>query len=138
MTTPDDIPPLLPPEQMPPIDDQATLERTWRALMGRLGFAEPQLWALFVAGAQPLHAAEIVGVPLHPQREELESLRELVEHAHDHGLSCAFLYARPGGPARTEGDLVWARGLGTLDDRWPVHLANDVELRVAAPDDLAA
>ncbi|WP_207009251.1 hypothetical protein [Nocardioides aromaticivorans] len=48
------------------------------------------------------------------------------------------LFARPGGSSRTAGDLAWARILRSICDRWPVHPANDVELRVAAPDDLAA
>ena len=44
----DEIPKLLPPDQMPPIEDQAGLEHHWRAMMGELGFAAPQLWVLFI------------------------------------------------------------------------------------------
>ncbi|HEY1117108.1 MAG TPA: hypothetical protein VGE43_05355, partial [Acidimicrobiales bacterium] len=64
---PHDFPPLLPPEQMPDIVDQVTLDHTWRALMGGLGFAEPQLWALFIDCHRPLHVAKVEGVPLHPR-----------------------------------------------------------------------
>jgi hypothetical protein len=134
--TDDDIPPLLPPGQMPTIRDQAALHHTWRALMGRLGFAEPQLWTLFLDGDLPLHLAEVVGVPLDPGPDDFADLQVLVRHAVDHDLACAFLYARPGSATRTRGDLAWARGLATLDARWPVHLANDAEVRVASPDDL--
>lgn len=134
--TDDDIPPLLPPDQMPPISDQAALHHLWRALMGRLGFAQPQLWTLFLDGDRPLHLAEVVGVPLEPVPDDIDNLRVLTRHALEHDLACAFLYARPGPMTRTPGDLAWARGLATLDGRWPVHLANDVEVRVVSPDDL--
>ncbi|TNM46094.1 hypothetical protein FHP29_03965 [Nocardioides albidus] len=134
----DEIPPLLPPDQMPPLADQAALDHTWRALMGRLGFATPQLWVLLVDGDQPRQVIEVADVPSDPRPEEVDRMRVLVEQARECGLSCAFLYARPGGATRTAGDLTWARGLAALDQRWPVHLANDLELRVAAPDDLAA
>lgn len=39
---------------------------------------------------------------------------------------------------QASGDLAGARAPVSICDRWPVHLANDVEVRVAAPDDLAA
>ncbi|KRA31240.1 MULTISPECIES: hypothetical protein [unclassified Nocardioides] len=134
-----EIPPLRPPHEMPPLTDQTSLENTWRALMGELGFAVPQLWLLFIDGDRPLHVLEIKDVPLHPSPVEIESVAVMLEHIVDDEHSCAFLYARPGGAGRTAGDLAWARGLArTVDGRWPVHLANDVELRVAAPDDLAA
>ncbi|WP_436700255.1 hypothetical protein [Nocardioides sp. BYT-33-1] len=134
--TDDDIPPLLPPDQMPAIGDQAALHRLWRAVLGRLGFGAPQLWTLFVDGDRPLHLAEIVGVPLSPGPDDLDTLRVVASHAVEHDLACAFLYARPGSATRTPGDLAWARGLATLDGRWPVHLANDIEVRVVSPDDL--
>lgn len=133
-----DVPPLLPPHLMPPVTDQASLDQTWRALMGELGFATPQLWLLFIDGDRPLHVLEIKDVPLHPEPAEVDSISELLALVGG-APSCAFLFARPGSSVRTAGDLAWARGLAdVIDNRWPVHLANDVELRVAAPDDLAA
>jgi hypothetical protein len=134
----DEIPPLLPPDRMPPLTDQAALEHTWRALMGRLGFALPQLWLLFVDGDRPRHLLEVEDVPLHPTPADRAGLAAMLGHVLDDRRSCAFLYARPGGPGRTPGDLAWARTLSSISGSWPVHLANDVELRVAAPDDLAA
>jgi hypothetical protein len=133
-----DIPPLLPPGPLPPLVDQAALERTWRSLMGRLGFASAQLWVLLVDGEQPLHVIEVTDLPPDPEQRDVEGIGLLVHQARQHDLSCAFLYARPGRPTRTDGDMAWVRGLVALDDRWPVHLANDAELRVVAPDDLVA
>ncbi|WP_157538592.1 MULTISPECIES: hypothetical protein [unclassified Nocardioides] len=138
MTRDHENPPLLPPHLMPPLTDQAALERTWCTLMGRLGFATPQLWLLFVDGERPRHLLEVEDVPLHPTSADRAGLAGMLEHLLDERRSCAFLYARPGGPGRTPGDLAWARALSGVCARWPVHLANDVELRVAAPDDLAA
>ncbi len=137
MTT-DDIPPRLSPDEMPPFTNQASVEHCWRSLMGRLGFSSPQLWLLFVDGDRPMHLLQVEGVPLAPSSAETASVAQLLDHLLDDRRGCAFLYARPGGPGRTRGDLAWARALASICARWPVHLANDVELRVAAPDDLAA
>lgn len=138
MSNHDSTPPLLPPDEMPDITDQAALHDTWRALMGELGFAAPQLWLLFVDGPRPRHVLKVEDVPLHPEADEVAQLARMIEPMLDGRRTCAFLYARPGGRARTAGDLVWARELAAINDRWPVHLANDVELRVAAPDDVIA
>lgn len=139
MTSDDpDTPRLRPPHLMPPITDQAALEGTWRALMGELGFAVPQLWLLFIDGAQPRHVVHVEDVPLFPGERDLEQVRGLLGLVVGETRSCAVLYARPGGTRRTPGDLAWARGLSGIGGPWPVHLANDNELRVAAPDDLAA
>lgn len=131
-----DIPPLRPPHLMPPLVDQASLEATWRALMGELGFAVPQLWLLFIDGDRPRHVVHVEDVPLHPGEREIADVRTLLGHVVGGSRSCAVLYARPGGTPRTAGDLAWARALDGVGGGWPVHLANDVELRVAAPDDL--
>lgn len=132
------IPPLLPPDQMPPITDQASLEHTWRALMGELGFSKPQLWLFFIAGDRPGPVLNVEDVPLHPSQEEIDGLERLLADVVADDRTCAFLYARPGGSGRTPGDLAWARALAAVPGAtWPVHLANNVELRVAAPDDLA-
>lgn len=139
---PDDIPPLLPPHLLPPLTDQCSLDRAWRALMGELGFDGPQLWLLFVDGDRPRHVVRVDDVPLAPTARDLAGVATLVDGIVDGPRSCAFLYARPGGAERSAGDLAWARGLAEIGlgghRVWPVHLANDVELRVAAPDDVAA
>ena len=59
----------------------------------------------------------------------------------DVGSSVAFLLTRPGSHPMNNADRSWARGLTGAAQQlgvsmWPVHFANDVELRVFAPDDL--
>jgi hypothetical protein len=55
--------------------------------------------------------------------------------------SVAILLTRPGSNPMNNADRSWARGLTSAARRLgvsmgPVHFANDVELRVFAPDDL--
>lgn len=134
----DEIPPLLPPDKMPRITNQATLERTWRALMGKLGFSEPQLWVMFLIDDHAAHLMDVRELPDEPDPLFLRNLRKVVCGVVEE-TECAFLYCRPGGRGATESDQAWASGLsGLLAGGWPVHLANDVELRVVAPDDLVA
>jgi hypothetical protein len=57
------------------------------------------------------------------------------------GGSIAFLLTRPGRNPMDDADRSWARGLTSAAHQlsvpmWPVHFANDVELRIFAPDDL--
>jgi hypothetical protein len=57
------------------------------------------------------------------------------------GGSVAMLLTRPGCNPMEDADRSWARCLTSAADQlkiwmWPVHFANDVELRVFAPDDL--
>ncbi len=135
-----DIPELLPPDQMPSIVDQASLEDVWRRLVGRPGFDEPQLWILLinrVGGIElivPVHDA-----PLAWDGETGSGLRQVLGSFASY--SFAFLFARPGGRLRTPDDLTWGRALASigreLGSPWPVHLANDFEITVVAPDDLA-
>jgi hypothetical protein len=137
----EDIPPLLPPEQMPPIKDQATLHHTWRALMGELGFAGPQLWVFFVDDhGRPGDVVTIKDVPARLAAPDAEQLIPLLREVGE-GRAVAFLYARPGRGGRTADDLTWARQLTRTCRKaglrvWPVHLATDREITVVAPDDL--
>jgi hypothetical protein len=143
--TPEDIPELLPPDEMPPITDQLTLHRTWRALMGPLGFARRQLWVMHVgADDRPLGVVQVDDVPAHLDPEHAELVVRTMAEATGAGeeVSFAFLLARPGRASRTTADLSWARGLTRACRAvglraWPVHLANDREIAVVAPDDLA-
>jgi hypothetical protein len=55
--------------------------------------------------------------------------------------SIAFLLTRPGRNPMDDADRSWARGLTSAAHQLgvamrPVHFANDVELRIFAPDDL--
>jgi hypothetical protein len=57
------------------------------------------------------------------------------------GGAVAMLLTRPGRTPVDDADRSWARCLTSAADKlrvsmWPVHFANDVELRVFPPDDL--
>jgi hypothetical protein len=137
----DEIPPLLPPDEMASVTDQATLHHTWRALMGPLGFADRQLWVLFLsADGRPLGVTPVHDVPPRLDADEADLLMALLGEAGD-DMSVAFLYARPGRGPRTADDLTWASGLvracrAAGVPTWPVHLADDRQLSVVGPDDL--
>jgi hypothetical protein len=121
---------------MPAITNQATLERTWRALMGKLGFSQPQLWVMFVIDGFSGHLMDVRDLPDCPDPELLTNLRKVICGVVDE-TECAFLYCRPGSRGTTASDQAWASALsGLFKGGWPVHLANDCDLRVVAPDDL--
>jgi hypothetical protein len=141
----EDIPPLRRPEDMPPVCTQADLYQHWRALMGDLGFGDTLLWfQFFEADGRCAPMIQQVGeLPDLPDPELLGNLmhvcarvvREIVPDG-----SVAFLRSRPGGAGVTASDRSWATRLAAAAreagvNSHPVHLANDEELRVFAPDD---
>ncbi|HET7689504.1 MAG TPA: hypothetical protein VFK41_03935 [Nocardioidaceae bacterium] len=138
-------PSLLPPHQMPPVRSQADLELYWRRLMGELGFGSTLLWWTFFDAdgfcAPPLQQLE--DLPEVPEEPGLTNLMWICQQVIDEvvpGGSVAFLRSRPGGAGITAADHAWASGIAraarTAGVRChPVHLANDHELRVFAPDD---
>lgn len=142
-----EIPPLLRPDDLPPIRSQSDLERHWRALMGPLGFSKRTLWLMFVApdGATVGRLTQIDLVPARPVQRLLDQLlrtcAEMVEHDLPAGTTVAFLRSRPGrGPVDDE-DVAWASGLLSAARTVgvpcePVHVANDERLVVVAPDHL--
>ena len=143
----DDIPPLLPIHQVPPLRTQADLHRQWRAMMGPLGFAGRRLWLLFLEpDDRPTELLlQIDDVPEDPREGEADSLllvcREVID---EHGLGrVAVLLSRPGeGPLRPS-DRRWGRALLDSARRLgvplaPLHLANDDTLVPLAGDDLMA
>jgi len=142
----DDIPPLLPPDQMPPIRSQHDLYLHWRALMGPLGFSERLLWISFVGrdGAMLPHLTQIADLPTYPGIAVVDNLMEVCQRELWESVergSVAMLLSRPGQAPLTDSDRAWARALVTAADRadlplHPVHLANDEALRVFAPDGL--
>ena len=142
----DEIPPLRPPDQMPPIHTPKDMYRHWRALMGELGFSRRLLWFGFVTDdgwmASQLHQVEdLPGTPDGLRLDHLmgiclESLRVVDECG-----TVAFLVSRPGSARMTDGDRCWARELSAAAVRvgvrlQPIHLATDEALRVFAADDL--
>lgn len=140
-----EIPPLLPAHEMPPVRSQADLELHWRRLMGELGFGSIKLWWLFFDAdghcAPTTHQVE--DLPEEPGPHGLANLMWICQQVLDEvapGGSVAFLLSRPGGVGITAGDRAWASGIGRAARAagvrcHPVHLANDHELRVFAPDD---
>lgn len=142
----DDIPPLLPVDEMPPVRTQHHLYMHWRALMGPLGFSERLLWLSLLddGGFQTPVLTQIADLPAHPDDDLLARLMEVcseVLRAQAPGGSVALLLSRPGRAPMSESDRAWARGLMSAAERAgvpmrPIHLANDEELRVFADDDL--
>lgn len=133
---------------LPTIRTQADLDAMWRHLMGPLGFGYRRVYVVFVApdGQVFPRITEISELPDLPDVESCANLIDLCAHVIDEqlpmGTSVAFLYARPGGPDFTTADRRWGAVLLQAAEQgfvptWPVHLANDHQLRVLAPDDLA-
>ncbi|WP_141013531.1 hypothetical protein [Nocardioides sambongensis] len=132
-----EIPALLPPDQMPPVVDQASLEHLWRAMMGELGFTEPQVWVMVLRRGAARFVTKVEDVPLCPDPGTVATMVGCFQHLTDRAEDrLAFLYARPGGAALTPADLAWAHELSVRGDGWPVHLATDTVVRVVAMDDL--
>lgn len=143
-----DPPPLSRPEDMPPIHTQEDVCQTWRALMGELGFSQRYLWFIFVAADGRLvpHINQVEGMPVVPADGDCAKFIRVVGQVIadlDPTLTVAVLWSRPGSAAATGADIAWAKQL-TAEARtqhvrmWPVHLANDVDLRVFTPDELLA
>jgi hypothetical protein len=144
----EDIPPLRHFEDMPPVRTQADLYLHWRAMMGKLGFSETLLWVLIFDAdgySTPL-IQQIEDTPEVPDEASLADLmlmcREVIAQCVPGG-SVAFLRSRPGRAGFTASDRAWASGLSTAAlahgvAAHPVHLVNDQELRVFAPDDAIA
>lgn len=125
-----------------PIHGQADLHRLWRALMGELGFARRRLWVLLVcADGRPVpHLIRVDEIPELPGGR-LDGLLEMCQHLDDE-CGVAVLLSRPGRDGVSAADRVWAGALldaarATGVSCWPLHVANDVAVRVVAPDGLA-
>jgi hypothetical protein len=140
------IPTLGPARELPPIRNSYDLCLRWRALMGPLGFGRPRLWIGFLAPDNMMSAqlTQIEEIPHSADADMCRPLLEMCQHIVGRdgaGGSVAFLLTRPGRHPMDDADRSWACGLTSAAQRlgvstWPVHFANDVELRVFAPDDL--
>lgn len=144
----DNIPPLLPPDEWPPIQTQTDVYRQWRALMGELGFSTTTLWVLMLtpAGTPAGEILTVEEIPDVPGRRELGQLLQMLGSVLDDtvgpGASVAFLRSRPGPSTLTTSDRLWARRLLEAAREhdvaaWAMHLATDEALVVVAPDDLS-
>ena len=143
----DDIPPLLPLDEIPPLRSQADLHRQWRAMMGPLGFGRRRLWVLFLRpDDRPTELLmQIDDVPETPRPGETDSLLRLcVEVRQEHGLGrVAVLLSRPGAGSLLASDRRWGRALLASARRLdvplaPIHLANDDAVVPLTGDDLLA
>jgi hypothetical protein len=131
---------------MPPIRNAEDLCLHWRALMGPLGFGQPRLWIAFIRTDDMMspQLTQIEEIPRWADAKICRPLLELCQHivgCNGAGGSVAFLLTRPGRNPIDDAARSWARGLTAAAEQfgvsmWPVHFANDVELRVFAPDDL--
>lgn len=143
-----DIPPLQRLEDTPPIRTQDDLCRFWRSLMGPLGFGRRRIWFITLAADGHIlpGLVQVDDCPCEPDQQMLRILMArivdlLEEDTTRH--SVAFLWSRPGSAATTPVDIAWANALRAAAERaaikiWPMHLANDLDLRAFAPDELAA
>lgn len=143
----DEIPRLRRPEDMPPVLSQADLHRHWRALVNPLGFHHSRLYLRFVPpdGRVDGFVLEIEDLPELPVPAAATALfrmcRMVIEADYPEGTRVAVLYARPGRRGTSAVDRAWGRAVIEAAvragvDLWQVHLANDEELHVLAPDDL--
>jgi hypothetical protein len=133
---------------MPAIRNSGDLCLRWRALMGPLGFGRPRLWIAFLEPDNMMSAqlTQIEDIPRRADTKMCGSLLEMCRYVvgrNGAGGSVAMLLTRPGRNAMDDADRSWARCLTAAADHlsvsmWPVHFANDLELRVFAPDDLVS
>jgi hypothetical protein len=140
------IPELVPVEQLPPVRTDLDIYHVWRLLMGPLDFGCRRLWVTFTDGdgrCSPV-VPQIEDVPPQADVESCQGLMTMLDHVRDFfaGGAVALLYTRPGRRPMNDDDRSWARSLTRAAREaeiplWPVHFANDAELLVFAPDDLA-
>lgn len=140
-----DLPPLLPPDQMPAVRTPADLRRTWQALMGDLEFVDRRLWLLFLRPdgrllGPLLSLDDLPDGPYDLEVDEVVAVCREILDGPGGGGSVAMLLTRPGTDRWHVGDRAWARYLTAAAHRiggevWPVHRANAREL-VVAPDAL--
>ena len=140
----DEIPPLLPPDEMPAMTSPAAVHGQWRALMGPLGFDRSSLWTQLIGpDRRCVGLVEVDDLPRVPHRDEVADIVRHLAASGGPDTSLAFLLARPGVDGLRASDLAWARTLlavcAELGLRCePVHVACDAWLVPVTPDDLAA
>ena len=137
------------PPFTPAIHTQQDLEKTWRHLMGPLGFSRHQLWVMLIeADHRPLpHLIEIPDARRPPQRPEIEALGRFLAGLHRDVVGAegriAFLRSRPGRHSVGPEDRQWARSLYAACRAHDipcevVHLATDTMLVAIDDPDLVS
>ena len=114
--------------------------------MTPLGFSRRTIWiAILDADGMMLpKLTQIDDLPARVGPAECVPLLEMIEMVVSAVMptgSTALLYSRPGRDAMTDDDRSWGRSLTAAAETigvtlWPVHFANDRELKVFAPDEL--
>jgi len=130
------------------IQGQSDLQRMWELLMRPLGFRSTSVWVTFVgADDRPTRfLVEIADSEQLPEATEVAHLFDVLEQVcaeEGEGTSVAFLITRPGRDSVNGFDRELATRLiaGSRSSHLrchPIHVANDVAVRVVTPDDLAA
>lgn len=116
--------------------------------MGKPGYSRACLWFFFIDsdGHMVPNVNQVEGMPDIPSSGDCAGVigvfDSMIKQIGD-DWSVAVLIARPGGPVVTSADREWARGLTREASRqavrmWPVHVANDFDLRAITPDELIA
>ena len=141
----EELPDLVPVEQLPPVRTDLDVYHVWRLLMGPLGFSARRLWIPFTDadGRVDPVIPQIDDLPARAGVADCGGLMIMLDHVRHFfaGGAVALLYARPGRRPMDDDDRSWARSLTAAAraagiELWPVHFANDEELLVFAPDDL--
>jgi len=137
---------LVPVEDMPPVRTDQDIFHVWRLLLGPLGFGCRRLWVTLTdaEGRVSPVIQQIEDVPPRTSPAECDGLMTMLDHIRPFfdGGAVALLYSRPGRRPMNDDDRSWARSLTRAARQaqiplWPVHFANDEELLLFAPDDLA-
>ncbi len=138
-----DIPALRPPDETPAITALDELTYHWRSLMGELGFAYRRLWLLLLEpdGWPVPHLTTIDDIPPAGDPAGCHNLAWIASQVMPEGGSFAILLSRPGRHPLNQQDRSWAQQMTVAANEvgvsmWPMHFANDAELRVFAPDDV--
>ena len=136
---------LLPVEEMPPMRTDRDIYHVWRLLMGPIAFGCRRLWVALtdMDGRVCPDLPQIEDIPPRTSAAECAGLMTMLDHVRPlfAGGAVALLYSRSGRRPMDDDDRCWARSLTRAAQHaeiplWPVHLANDAELLVFAPDDL--
>lgn len=142
----DNLSPLRRPTELPAVRHPRDLYDRWRTLITPLGFSRRTMWfaILDADGVMSPQLTQIDDLPAQVGLSECLPLLEMIDMIVSAVMptgSAALLYTRPGRDAMNDDDRSWGRSLTAAAETvsvslWPVHFANDRELKVFAPDEL--